>query len=69
MGDGDPNVNMDGLKVFPMAVRQLYRAAQKQACGKPDRGGESGLHHPAPGQRTNFEAVDQRLKLPKRVVS
>lgn len=62
---GDPNVNMDGLKVFPMAVRQLI-ALLKQACAESAIAVE-GLDYIIPHQANGriLEAVDQRLKLPK----
>lgn len=62
---GDPNVNMDGLKVFPMAVRQLI-ALLKQACEKsriPVEALDYIIPHQANGRI--LDAVDQRLKLPK----
>ena len=62
---GDPNVNMDGLKVFPMAVRQLI-ALLKQACAESELLVE-GLDYIIPHQANGriLDAVDQRLKLPK----
>ena len=62
---GDPNVNMDGLKVFPMAVRQLI-ALLKQACAESELVVEN-LDYIIPHQANGriLEAVDQRLKLPK----
>lgn len=62
---GDPNVNMDGLKVFPMAVRQLI-ALLKQACAESELSVD-GLDYIVPHQANGriLEAVDQRLKLPK----
>jgi len=62
---GDPNVNMDGLKVFPMAVRQLI-ALLRQACEKGNQAVEE-LDHIIPHQANGriLDAVDQRLKLPK----
>jgi 2-oxoisovalerate dehydrogenase E1 component len=60
-----PNVNMDGLKVFPMAVRQLI-ALMKQACEEcqvPMQELEYIIPHQANGRI--LEAVDQRLRLPK----
>ncbi|MBX3731833.1 MAG: transketolase [Verrucomicrobiae bacterium] len=62
---GDPNVNMDGLKVFPMAVRQLI-ALLKQACARSAVEVES-LDYIIPHQANGriLEAVDQRLKMPK----
>jgi len=62
---GDPNVNMDGLKVFPMAVRQLI-ALLKQACAESAVSVDS-LDYIIPHQANGriLEAVDQRLKLPK----
>lgn len=62
---GDPNVNMDGLKVFPMAVRQLI-ALLKQACAESELAVE-GLDYIIPHQANGriLDAVDQRLKLPK----
>lgn len=57
-------VNMDGLKVFPMAVRQLI-ALLKQACAESEIAVES-LDHIVPHQANGriLDAVDQRLKLP-----
>ncbi|HAB15188.1 MAG TPA: transketolase [Verrucomicrobiales bacterium] len=62
---GDPNVNMDGLKVFPMAVRQLI-ALLKHACAESQLAVE-GLDYIIPHQANGriLEAVDQRLKLQK----
>ena len=62
---GDPNVNMDGLKVFPMAVRQLI-ALLKKACAE-SRIAVENLDYIIPHQANGriLEAVDQRLKLPK----
>ncbi|MBX3746000.1 MAG: transketolase [Verrucomicrobiae bacterium] len=62
---GDPNVNMDGLKVFPMAVRQLI-ALLKEACAESEIGVEQ-LDHIVPHQANGriLDAVDQRLKLPR----
>lgn len=61
----DPNVNMDGLKVFPMAVRQLI-ALLKEACAESDIAVEN-LDYIVPHQANGriLDAVDQRLKLPK----
>ena len=61
---GDPNVNMDGLKVFPMAVRQLI-ALLRQACEKGHQPVEA-LDYIIPHQANGriLDAVDQRLKLP-----
>ena len=58
------NVNMDGLKVFPMAVRQLI-ALLKQACAESEIAVED-LSYIVPHQANGriLEAVDQRLKLP-----
>ncbi len=60
----DPNVNMDGLKVFPMAVRQLI-ALLKQACTENGIAVEA-LDYIVPHQANGriLDAVDQRLKLP-----
>ncbi|MCC6234982.1 MAG: transketolase [Verrucomicrobiales bacterium] len=61
----EPNVNMDGLKVFPMAVRQLI-ALLKEACaenGIPVEALDYIVPHQANGRI--LDAVDQRLKLPK----
>jgi len=62
---GNPNVNMDGLKVFPMAVRQLI-ALLKQACAEGEIAVED-LDYIIPHQANGriLDAVDQRLKLPK----
>lgn len=62
---GNPNVNMDGLKVFPMAVRQLI-ALLKQACDEGEIAVED-LDYIIPHQANGriLDAVDQRLKLPK----
>lgn len=62
---GNPNVNMDGLKVFPMAVRQLI-ALLKQACEEGEIAVED-LDYIVPHQANGriLDAVDQRLKLPK----
>jgi 2-oxoisovalerate dehydrogenase E1 component len=62
---GNPNVNMDGLKVFPMAVRQLI-ALLKQACDEGEIAVED-LDYIVPHQANGriLDAVDQRLKLPK----
>lgn len=62
---GDPNVNMDGLKVFPMAVRQLI-ALLKEACVESEITVEQ-LDHIVPHQANGriLDAVDQRLKLPR----
>jgi 2-oxoisovalerate dehydrogenase E1 component len=62
---GDPNINMDGLKVFPMAVRQLI-ALLKQASAESAIAVEN-LDYIIPHQANGriLEAVDQRLKLPK----
>jgi 2-oxoisovalerate dehydrogenase E1 component len=61
----DPNVNMDGLKVFPMAVRQLI-ALLKEACAESEMAVEN-LDYIVPHQANGriLDAVDQRLKLPK----
>jgi 2-oxoisovalerate dehydrogenase E1 component len=61
----DPNVNMDGLKVFPMAVRQLI-ALLKEACVRSEVKVED-LNYIVPHQANGriLDAVDQRLKLPK----
>lgn len=61
----NPTVNMDGLKVFPMAVRQLI-ALLKQACQESEVAVED-LSYIVPHQANGriLEAVDQRLKLPK----
>lgn len=61
----DPNVNMDGLKVFPMAVRQLI-ALLKEACAE-GRIRVEDLDYIVPHQANGriLDAVDQRLKLPK----
>lgn len=59
-----PEVNMDGLKVFPMAVRQLI-ALMKQACEEcnvPMESLEYIIPHQANGRI--LDAVDQRLHLP-----
>ena len=59
-----PEVNMDGLKVFPMAVRQLI-ALMKQACEEckvPMESLEYIIPHQANGRI--LDAVDQRLRLP-----
>lgn len=58
------NVNMDGLKVFPMAVRQLI-ALLKQACAESEVAVED-LSYIVPHQANGriLDAVDQRLKLP-----
>ncbi len=58
------NVNMDGLKVFPMAVRQLI-ALLKQACAESEIAVED-LSYIVPHQANGriLDAVDQRLKLP-----
>lgn len=60
-----PNVNMDGMKVFPMAVRQLL-ALLRQACAV-DRLAVEQLDYIVPHQANGriLEAVDQRLKMPK----
>lgn len=62
---GSPAVNMDGLKVFPMAVRQLI-ALLKQACAESEVAVED-LSYIIPHQANGriLDAVDQRLKLPK----
>lgn len=62
---GNPNVNMDGLKVFPMAVRQLI-ALLKEACAVSEVAVED-LNFIVPHQANGriLDAVDQRLKLPK----
>jgi 2-oxoisovalerate dehydrogenase E1 component len=62
---GSPAVNMDGLKVFPMAVRQLI-ALLKQACAESEVAVEN-LSYIVPHQANGriLDAVDQRLKLPK----
>ena len=59
-----PEVNMDGLKVFPMAVRQLI-ALMKQACEECKVSMES-LEYIIPHQANGriLDAVDQRLRLP-----
>jgi 2-oxoisovalerate dehydrogenase E1 component len=60
-----PSVNMDGLKVFPMAVRQLI-ALMKQACEEcqvPMQELEYIIPHQANGRI--LDAVDQRLRLPR----
>jgi 3-oxoacyl-[acyl-carrier-protein] synthase III len=56
---------MDGLKVFPMAVRQLI-ALLKQACAESEVAVEN-LSYIVPHQANGriLDAVDQRLKLPK----
>jgi len=61
---GEPNVNMDGLKVFPMAVRQLI-SLLRQACEKGHQAVEE-LDYIIPHQANGriLDAVDQRLKLP-----
>jgi 2-oxoisovalerate dehydrogenase E1 component len=61
----DPNVNMDGLKVFPMAVRQLI-ALLKEACAESEIRVED-LDYIVPHQANGriLDAVDQRLKLPR----
>lgn len=61
----NPTVNMDGLKVFPMAVRQLI-ALLKQACAESEVAVED-LSYIVPHQANGriLDAVDQRLKLPK----
>jgi 2-oxoisovalerate dehydrogenase E1 component len=60
-----PEVNMDGLKVFPMAVRQLI-ALLKEACATGGVAVEA-LDYIIPHQANGriLEAVDSRLKLPK----
>ena len=62
---GHPNVNMDGMKVFPMAVRQLL-ALLKQACAANDLAAEE-LDYIIPHQANGriLDAVDQRLKMRK----
>ena len=59
-----PEVNMDGLKVFPMAVRQLI-ALMKQACDEC-RVPMDSLRYIVPHQANGriLDAVDQRLRLP-----
>ncbi len=60
-----PTVNMDGLKVFPMAVRQLI-ALLKEACVEGKMTVED-LDYIIPHQANGriLDAVDVRLKLPK----
>ena len=60
-----PEVNMDGLKVFPMAVRQLI-ALMKQACDEC-RVPMDSLRYMVPQQANGriLDAVDQRLRLPQ----
>ncbi len=60
-----PNVNMDGMKVFPMAVRQLL-ALLKQACAANGLAAEE-LDYIVPHQANGriLDAVDQRLKMRK----
>ncbi len=60
-----PNVNMDGMKVFPMAVRQLL-ALLKQACAANELAAED-LDYIIPHQANGriLDAVDQRLKMRK----
>ena len=60
-----PNVNMDGMKVFPMAVRQLL-ALLKQACAANELVAED-LDYIIPHQANGriLDAVDQRLKMRK----
>ena len=60
-----PTVNMDGLKVFPMAVRQLI-ALLKEASQQADVRVED-LDYIVPHQANGriLDAVDSRLKLPK----
>lgn len=62
---GNPNVNMDGMKVFPMAVRQLL-ALLKRACAESDLIAEE-LDYIVPHQANGriLDAVDQRLKMRK----
>jgi len=62
---GDPNVNMDGMKVFPMAVRQLL-ALLREACAV-DQLAVEDLDYIVPHQANGriLDAVDQRLKMPK----
>jgi len=61
----NPYVNMDGMKVFPMAVRQLL-ALLKRACAESDLVAED-LDYIVPHQANGriLDAVDQRLKLRK----
>lgn len=61
----NPNVNMDGMKVFPMAVRQLL-ALLRQACAVDGLAVEE-LDYIVPHQANGriLDAVDQRLKMPK----
>jgi len=61
----NPNVNMDGMKVFPMAVRQLL-ALLRQACAVDGLAVED-LDYIVPHQANGriLDAVDQRLKMPK----
>lgn len=60
-----PTVNMDGLKVFPMAVRQLI-ALLKEASQQANVRVED-LDYIVPHQANGriLDAVDSRLKLPK----
>jgi 2-oxoisovalerate dehydrogenase E1 component len=61
---GNPNVNMDGLKVFPMAVRQMITLLDR-ACVETDlKVGD--LDHIIPHQANGriLEAVATRLKQP-----
>ena len=59
-----PEVNMDGLKVFPMAVRQLIALMKKacEECQVPMESLEYIIPHQANGRI--LDAVDQRLRLP-----
>jgi 2-oxoisovalerate dehydrogenase E1 component len=61
----NPNVNMDGMKVFPMAVRQLL-ALLKRACAESELVAEE-LDYIIPHQANGriLDAVDQRLKMRK----
>ncbi len=60
----NPNVNMDGLKVFPMAVRQMMSLLER-ACSE-SRLQVGDLEHIVPHQANGriLEAVATRLKQP-----
>ena len=60
----NPNVNMDGLKVFPMAVRQMMSLLERACAESELKVGD--LEHIIPHQANGriLEAVATRLKQP-----
>jgi 2-oxoisovalerate dehydrogenase E1 component len=60
----DPHVNMDGLKVFPMAVRQMMSLLERACAESEIKVGD--LDHIVPHQANGriLEAVATRLKQP-----